>query len=286
MCIKLSPDRVMAVTGQVGSSPVIFAWDSADGKKIGRAKLPKGSRGVNAIAVSKDQDYIGCVDLHNDHNVYIYIFGDSGDLELKKSMKGGQNKIHDIAFDTTSNRFVTVGSKHIEFYDADKADLDQRAGIYDGNKMTSFSCATWDDQGICWTGGSNSLVYAWGKDRKCMGTIAAHGKGFVCTINFVNGMLLSGGKDGDVHELDRAGMSSKRKWSFNNLVRAVDCMDDKLLVGLRNGTIVERPCGGGADNEIMHSHNEGEVWGLDTYQGNVITSGDDDQVIKWDPIKR
>ena len=109
-----------------------------------------------------------------------------------------------------------------------------------------------------------------------MGTVKAHNNGFVCTINFCNGMLLSGGKDGDIHEIDRAGMCSKRKWSFNNLVRAVDCKDGTLMVGLRNGTICERPCDGGADNEIMHSHNEGEVWGLDTYNGQVITSGDDD----------
>ena len=141
--------------------------------------------------------------------------------------------------------------------------------------MTSFSCCVWDDEGICWAGGSNSLIYKWGKDRKCEGTIDCHGKGFVCTINFAGGMLLSGGKDGDVHEIDRAGMASKRKWSFNNLVRAVDCENGKLLVGLRNGTIWERPCDGGEGREIMNSHNEGEVWGLDSHDGQVITSGDD-----------
>ena len=284
MCIKVCNERKMAATGQVGSSPVIFTWDACTGEKKARAKLPKGSRGVNAIAFSKDGDLVGCVDLHNDHNVYVYNFS-GGSLDLKKSMKGGQNKIHDIAFDKTSNRFVTVGSKHIEFYDADQADLDQHAGIYNKNKMTSFSCATWDDQGICWTGGSNSLVYGWGKNRKCIGTIAAHGKGFVCTINFVSGMLLSGGKDGDVHELDTAGMCSKRKWSFNNLIRAIDCKDGTLLVGLRNGTITQRPCGDGEgidkEREIMHSHNEGEVWGLDMHENMVITSGDDNQVIFW-----
>ena len=100
-----------------------------------------------------------------------------------------------------------------------------------------------------------------------MGTINAHGKGYICTINFTNDMLLSGGKDGDVHELDREGMCSKRKWSFNNLVRAIDCNDDCLLVGLQNGTICERSFEDEEDKEIMHSHNEGEVWGLTCHAG-------------------
>ena len=94
---------------------------------------------------------VACVDLHNDHNVYVYNFNGSS-LDLKANMKGSQNKIHDIAFDKTTNRFCTAGSKHIEFYDADAAGLDQHQGIFNGNKMTSFSCATWCDQGFCWTG--------------------------------------------------------------------------------------------------------------------------------------
>lgn len=275
MCIKLCNERQMACTGQVGSKPSLFVWDATTGEKKARAKLPKGSRGVNSICFSKDNNMVGLVDLHNEHNIYIYNFNGSS-LELKGTCKGSQNKIHDMAFDKTSNRFCTAGSKHIEFGDADVANFDSRRGIFGNTKMTSFSCCVWDDEGICWTGASNSLIYKWGKDRTCEGTIDAHGKGFVCTINFANGMLLSGGKDGDVHEIDRAGMCSKRKWSFNNLVRAVDCKDDKLLVGLRNGTIWERPCSGGEGRDIMNSHSEGEIWGLAKREGKVITSGDDD----------
>jgi WD40 repeat protein len=37
----------------------------------------------------------------------------------------------------------------------------------------------------------------------------------------------------------------------------------------------------------MHSHNNGEVWGLDfDTEGNVYTSADDNQVLVWDPTKR
>ena len=36
----------------------------------------------------------------------------------------------------------------------------------------------------------------------------------------------------------------------------------------------------------MQSHNDGEVWGLDWDDNFVYTSGDDNQVIKWDPSAR
>jgi len=39
-------------------------------------------------------------------------------------------------------------------------------------------------------------------------------------------------------------------------------------------------------NTLMESHNDGEVWGLDIDNANVFTSGDDNQVKKWDPLSR
>ena len=72
MCISLTNDRTTAATGQVGSTPVLFIWDARSGEKKGRAKLPKGSRGINAVAFSSDGSKVACVDLHNDHNVYVY----------------------------------------------------------------------------------------------------------------------------------------------------------------------------------------------------------------------
>lgn len=149
------------------------------------------------------------------------------------------------------------------FWDADASGLDKKKGIYDGAPMTSFSCVTFGDDGTCYTGGANSKIYKWdAAERKCTGTISAHKGGFICSMTFQNGSLFSGGKDGDVHEIDVAGMCSKRSWSFDSLVRAVDVMDGNLLVGCRDGTIWLRGMEGGEPKAIMSSHNDGEVWGL------------------------
>jgi hypothetical protein len=47
-------------------------WDAATGQKVQRYKLPKGSRGIDAIALSSDGALVAMVDRHNDHNVYVF----------------------------------------------------------------------------------------------------------------------------------------------------------------------------------------------------------------------
>jgi len=48
-----------------------------------------------------------------------------------------------------------------------------------------------------------------------------------------------------------------------------------MVVGLRNGSIIEHNFETGVQKEIMASHNDGEVWGLDFDLEHVFTSGDD-----------
>jgi len=70
--------------------------------------------------------------------------------------------------------------------------------------------------------------------------------------------------------------------------RSIDFLNGNLLVGLRNGSILEFKdvMTGDSPNEscLMKSHFEGEVWGLDVIadQNKVITSGDDNQFIVYD----
>ena len=72
---------------------------------------------------------------------------------------------------------------------------------------------------------------------------------------------------------------------FGGLVRAIDFDADKLLVGQRDGTIT---CVKDENKmEIMSSHCDGEVWGLaKNNDGCIVTSGDDNKVMFWDPATR
>jgi len=149
-----------------------------------------------------------------------------------------------------------------------------------------MSCVAWDNEGICYSGGSNSRIYKW-EDRTCKGTLKAHDKGFICTLKWHNGVLYSGAKDGHVVLTNTSDFTVTSKVDFGNLVRAVDFDGNNMVVGLRNGTIVHCSQDGSNKKEIMHSHCEGEVWGLDVDQdGTIYTSADDNNVMAWDPEKR
>ena len=57
--------------------------------------MPKGARAVNAVSISQDGTHVACVDLANEHNVYVYEIA-SGALVLKAG--GDTEKIFDICF--------------------------------------------------------------------------------------------------------------------------------------------------------------------------------------------
>lgn len=100
------------------------------------------------------------------------------------------------------------------------------------------------------------------------------------------GKLYSGGRDGKVCITDTGSMECERAVDFGWLPRAIDIKDNLLLVGLRNGSIIECNLEDNAMTTYMQSHNDGEVWGLAQTGGEVCTSGDDNQVICWDVAER
>jgi echinoderm microtubule-associated protein-like 1/2 len=89
-----------------------------------------------------------------------------------------------------------------------------------------------------------------------------------------------------VCEIDTTSMTCIRSFDFGNPVRAVDFCNGSLLVGLRNGTIVHVLADNDERKEIMHSHCDGEVWGLQVKGSEVITTGDDNQILFWDTENR
>jgi WD40 repeat protein len=153
--------------------------------------------------------------------------------------------------------------------------------------MTSFACVAYDSNGVCYTGGANSQIYVW-NGRDLSSTIKAHSAGFICALRFVEGKLYSGGKDGKMAVINTQSLQVEKTIDFGGvLIRAIDVMGQKALVGLRDGTIYEVEMGSGAKKAIMESHCDGEVWGLapadDTH---VVTSGDDNKIKTWNIASR
>ena len=246
--------------------------------------MNKGARGVNAIALSNDSSLVACVDLHDEHNVYVY---DVATGALKMREKGDTNKIFDICFSAKpgDKSFGTAGSKHIKFWNPDT--LKQEKGILGGKgEMTSYACIAYDNNGVAYTGGVNSQIYVW-NGRDLSSTIKAHTGGFICALRFVEGNLYSGGKDGNVCIINVGSLTVTKTIPFGNLIRAIDVKAPKALVACRDGTIYEYDVPGGSKKVIMESHSDGEVWGLaPAGDSHVLTSGDDNKIKAWNITSR
>ena len=281
MDVNTSGGRNRAVTGQVGKWPAVFVWDTTTGEKVQRFALDKQSRAVAAVAISPDGTHIATVDKHNDHYFCLWNCGDNSSPVFKD--KSGPDPSMDLCFSKQPGSYAawSVGPKGGLFWDnSDKKKL--AFGKFD---RIGFACCTSDDQGNMYAGAANSLIYVYGgnQPRKAIGFT---GKGFIGAINWVEGKLYAGSRSGMVSVIDSASMECLENIDFGMLPRAIDAKDGNLIVGLRNGSIVQCNLESKEQTTYMQSHNDGEVWGLALDDAFVYTSGDDNQVKKWDPFSR
>lgn len=235
--------------------------------------------------MSNDGSLVALVDLHNDHNVYVY---ETATGALKMNVKGDTSKIFDICFSAKPGDkiFATAGAKHIKFWYPDQVKSEK--GIF-GTKgeQTSFACVAYDNNGICYTGAANSMIYVW-NEKNLSSTIKLNTTGFICALRFVDGKLYSGGKDGQMLIINTSSLAVEKTISFGGiLIRAIDVMGTKAFVGLRDGSIHHVDIGSGSKQSIMEGHSDGEVWGLAIAGDNhVVTSADDNKIKVWNITSR
>jgi WD40 repeat protein len=272
--------RTLAATGQNGSRPVAFVWDSCTGEKKGRFKLEKGMREITAIGICPLNEKVAMVDNNNDHNLWIFDIS-SGKQMVKTST--GVDRIYQLDWSKKEgeNHICVAGSKHVSFWDLDASKLKKKKGLYmSKGRPTSHCCASWCDNGNCYTGGANSHIYVW-RDRCLVKNYDVHGRGFVCAIRWIDGKIISGAKDGKVVISDPHKGTCEREIDVNCLVRSVDMYKGCILAGLRNGCLLEIN-EKDEQNIIMRSHSTGEAWGLGMVDDSCfITSGDDNKAFTW-----
>ena len=187
MCMNVNTagGREWAVTGQVGKNPCIFVWNTTTCEKKSRFKLNKNSRAVSACCISSDTKWIAVADKHNDHNIFVFDAQNSGS-EPVWTEKGGPDEIFDMCMTKQEGcyNFWSGGKKHMCFWNKDEQK--KKKCIFGENAMTNFACTTADDQGNCYAGGSNALIYVW-NGNSCKQTHGCHERGFIGSIIWVDG---------------------------------------------------------------------------------------------------
>lgn len=108
--------------------------------------------------------------------------------------------------------------------------------------------------------------------------------------------MLAGGNDKSLTVYKFAGSLTKMwKLSVDAAPRSVDLFQNEILLGLKNGSIVQLPMtadGKSAEqNTIMKSHCDGEVWAMeviDFEDGSMrlITASDDNRILAYNTEDR
>ena len=73
-------------------------------------------------------------------------------------------------------------------------------------------------------------------------------------------IIYSGGSDKKLNLLNE-NLETMESHMMDATPRAVDARPDRIIVGLRNGSIIELR--GRNKKTVMQSHSDGEVWGLE-----------------------
>mmetsp|Transcript_25746 Transcript_25746/g.4327 ORF Transcript_25746/g.4327 Transcript_25746/m.4327 type:complete len:159 (+) Transcript_25746:523-999(+) len=114
--LAISPNRDLVVTGQVGSKPILYVWNPSnpEANPVCRMDMGRGKRAVTAVCFSNDQTKVAAVGLDDDHTVIVF---DAARGNQLCSDKTGPDKVLDVAWCQSGNRFCTVGIKHVCFWE-------------------------------------------------------------------------------------------------------------------------------------------------------------------------
>jgi len=282
VCLSISPDRKLVATGQVGPKPALYIWNAETGKlaypKSKYRITAKNTRGISSCSWSADGKYVAFVDKSDKRVVYV-INAENGTLVY--SDNSGAQQIMDIAWSKAPGdlRFAICGVKHISFWDIQN----KTHKLGTGHNAASFSCVTFDNKGVCYAGGINGQVFVF-KGNAVAATVQCH-KGIIHTMNCIEGQIMTGGADRNLCIFDN-NMKKLATHTLPSVPRALDKKGAEILIGMRNGTIALLK-DGKITSELLNSHHDGEVWGLEVLEtGEVLTSCDDNKLMKWDSKER
>lgn len=278
MALAISPDRKIVATGQVGKNPIICVWKAETCEFINQFKQGRDTRMVKAISINKDSQYIASVGSDNDHSVFVF------DLQGTKlgQDKGGPDPVLDVAWSPVENTFAIAGKRGVTFYTF-SGGLSSKKGIFGSNKIASMATVAFTTDGKCLSGSIDGSVYVW-NGPSCLKSITVT-TGFINSIYTSADQILVGGKnsisvfDGNLNQVSSIDVGAQ--------VRSLDSDGSNILVGLRDGTILETDLSGNK-KVLMQSHSDGEAWGLsiDSKTGMFVTACDDNKVMSWDPVSR
>ncbi|CDQ57563.1 unnamed protein product [Oncorhynchus mykiss] len=290
---------VHSITGDVtdlpGLAPSIHVWDAMSKQTLSvlRCSHAKGVGYVNFSATGK---LLLSVGVEPEHTITVWRWQEG----TKVTSKGRHaDRIFVVEFRPDSDtQFVSVGIKHIKFWTLVGGSLMYKKGVIgaveDGRMQTMLSVA-FGANNLTFTGAINGDVYVWREHFLVRVVAKAHtGPVFTMYTTLRDGLIVTGGKERPTKEGGAVKLwdqEMKRCRAFQletgqtvENVRSVCRGKGKILVGTKDGEIIEVGEKNAASNTMINGHTQGRIWGLATHPSKdmFISASDDGTIRIWD----
>ncbi|CAD8173443.1 unnamed protein product [Paramecium pentaurelia] len=291
----------LVASGQMGSKPSIFVWDSRsmELRAVFRGVLTVG---VSNLCISNDGRKLAAVGMDEDQCVVVYDIEKGSqtrmngrkDESLLANGKGPIVEIFDIKFEKSDKQIVIACMGEVNFVTYDNNVLRIVKGMWD-SKYCSYqailSIGLLENAVV--VGSFKGYLLLWRVGRTTMAISDAH-KGPITTIHTCNKkiMILTGGKDGQIgwwdHNLKKIrafNLANQKDILLNNIkiTALYENMDQTaILIGTRGGQILEL-----INSELkvrVNAHFDGKLEALVCHPTKDLfyTSGEDQMLMLWD----
>ncbi|KAH0503438.1 Echinoderm microtubule-associated protein-like 6 [Microtus ochrogaster] len=287
--------RNVVATSQIGTTPSIHIWDAMTKHTLSMLRCFH-SKGVNYVNFSATGKLLVSVGVDPEHTITVWRWQEG----TKVASRGGHlDRIFVVEFRPDSDtQFVSVGVKHMKFWTLAGSALLYKKGVIgsmEAAKMQTMLSVAFGANNLTFTGAINGDVYVW-KDHFLIRLVAkAHtGPVFTMYTTLRDGLIVTGGKErptkegGAVklwdQEMKRCRAFQLETGQLVECVRSVCRGKGKILVGTKDGEIIEVGEKNAASNILIDGHMEGEIWGLATHPSKdiFISASNDGTARIWD----
>ena len=178
--LALHPDRKVVATGEIGSSPVVYIWDT-EGLEIISVLSGEHTAGITALNFSTSGNLLGSVDLEESSTFCVY---DWRKGKLLASHKLQTERVFDIKFKPgDDSAIVTCGVKHINFWKHCGNALKMTKGRFGRvGEIQSQMCVAFGEGEMCYSGTLTGDIYQW-KGNELSSIVSNAHTGAIFSIN-------------------------------------------------------------------------------------------------------